>query len=225
MRTIFVLRAFNLLLNDSERERSGAESNMVSFKPGRYDVHEIIAEHSGAKPFLGDEDRYTQSVSALPGAAPVGDVVPRAELQAAETRITDLTRALEAAQAGSAGQTSMIDNLRRDARAARDARDEAVRERDEARKALDEANESVRALTANLGAASKGRAPGIDPAAAGAGGSTSSAEIIAAAGLEVRHRGGGKYAVFRGEEQLSEAMTKGEATEVAEDLATKPPEA
>jgi hypothetical protein len=272
-RSIYVLKAFNLLLNEVEMAEAEATSNLIHFGIGRHDnVPDVIAKHPQVKANTGDDSQLA-SVMTAP-TPPTGDMVPLADLTAAQAEAADLREQVANLQARSALHASMVETLQGQLREAGDARAQSEA-------ALVEATESIRSLASRLNlppesvmppalaarpanaadgvstaeaapetAAPSGEAPPA-PAADGAGpvveapiltppaavapdvqtpgnpeGQTSGtppATDPAAPAVTVQHKGAGRYAVFRGEEQVSEPTTREEAEAQAAALTAPAP--
>ena len=267
-RSIFVINAFNLLLNEVEMAAAGVASNMVRLGVGRHDnVPDVIANHPQTRLNSGD-DAQLAAVMAAP-TAPAADMVPLADLVAARGEAESLRQQVADLENRAGVQASMVSALQDQARTAGEAR--AASE-----SALVEAAERIRSLASRLNIppesvmppalagratetaaapdasqdapqapapASEAATPPAEPVAAvpapaaaaepasptpeiqtaGTPDVQTPAEPVAA--VTVQHKGAGRYAVFRGDEQVTEPTTRDEAEAQAAAMAAPAPAA
>lgn len=274
-RSIYVLKAFNLLLNEVEMAAAEATSNLLHFGIGRHDnIPDVIANHPQVKANTGDDSQLASVLTAP--TPPTGDMVPLADLTAAQAEAADLREQVANLQARSALHASMVETLQGQAREAGEARAQSEA-------ALVDATESIRSLASRLNippesvmppalaarpadaadGTGTGDAPPETPAPAGeaapATADTGTGPVVeapivtpppapaalpegqtpgnpegqnsgtppasdpAAPAITVQHKGAGRYAVFRGDEQVTEPTTREEAD--AQAAAMAPPAA
>ena len=88
-RSIYVLKAFNLLLNEAEMAAAGVATSLLRFNIGRHDeVPDVIASHPQVQVHCGTDAQLSDVIAAPTGSTV--DMAPRADLEAARAEAADL---------------------------------------------------------------------------------------------------------------------------------------
>lgn len=243
-RSIFVLKAFSLLLNEAEMAAAGVSQNILRFAMGRHDdVPDVIANHPQVKTHTGSDADLAGAMTA-PAASTV-PTVPLADLEAAQGEVANLRAQVDELNGRLAVQGSMMAGLQAQVRQAAESRAQSESDMAEAASRIRELAvrlnvppESVlpASMTAPASEAPQASGEAPDPAAEppapaqdgqaadgqNAGnpeGQTASDPAADAVAITVQHKGAGRYAVFRGDTQVTEPTTREEADAQAAQLA------
>lgn len=232
--SIYVLKAFSLLLNEAEMAAAGVAQNIVRFGMGRHDdVPGVIADHPQVKAHCGSDEQLAGVMAAPTG--PTVPMVPLADLEAAQGEAANLREQVDDLNGRLSVQGSMMEGLRSQVRQAAEARAQAETDMAEAASRIRELAmrlnlppESVlpASMTAPVVETSPPAAPSA-PAPDGQDASNPEGQTASdpAMAVTVQHKGAGRYAVFRGDTQVTEPTTREEADAQAAQLAGQAPQA